>query len=133
MASSGSFNVKNDNIHNFFFFAVLVANLNLPASLQNKNTRIGRFPWKRSVLQNPDREGTNQSAGICLRLGLPYNNIYYFNYLRSFSQMMQWVRKFQAISNKKVDTSCKIIIIAQCTVLSGCKTVLQSLGSKEEL
>ena len=32
------------------------------------------FPWKRSVLQNPDRERTNQSTGICLRLGLPYNN-----------------------------------------------------------
>ena len=51
--------------------------LNLPASLQNKNTRIGLFPWKRSILQNPDRERTNQSTGICLRLGLPYNNATY--------------------------------------------------------
>ena len=51
--------------------------LNLPASLQNKNTRVGPFPWKRSVLQNPDRERTNQSTGICLRLGLPYNNRLY--------------------------------------------------------
>ena len=41
---------------------------------KNKNTRIGPFPWKRSVLQNPDRERTNQSTGICLGLGLPYNN-----------------------------------------------------------
>ena len=35
-------------------------------------------PWKRSVLQNPDRERTNQSTGICLRLGLPYNKYIYF-------------------------------------------------------
>ena len=48
--------------------------LNLPASLQNKKTPVGPFPWKWSVLQNPDRERTNQSTGICLRLALPYNN-----------------------------------------------------------
>ena len=52
--------------------------LNLPALLQNKNTQIGLFPWKRSVLQNPDRERTNQSTGICLELGLPYNNLGYY-------------------------------------------------------
>ena len=52
--------------------------LNLPASLQNKNTRVGPFPWKRSVLQTPDRERNNKSTGICLRLGLPYNNGYYY-------------------------------------------------------
>ena len=52
--------------------------LNLPASLQNKNTRIGPFPWKRSVLQNPDRERTNQSTGICLGLGLPYNKYSFY-------------------------------------------------------
>ena len=51
--------------------------LNLPALLQNKTTRIGPFPWKRSVLQNPDRERTNQSTGICLGLGLPYNKWHY--------------------------------------------------------
>ena len=73
LASSGSFTVKNDNIHRFFSLFWLQI-LNLPASLQNKNTRVGPFPWKRSVLQNPDRERTNQSTGICLRLGLPYNN-----------------------------------------------------------
>ena len=56
LASSDSVHVKNDIIHTFFF-AVLVANLNLPASLQDKNTRIGPFPWKRSVLQSPDRTG----------------------------------------------------------------------------
>ena len=39
-----------------------------------KRPRIGPFPWKRSVLQNPDRERTNQSTGICRILGLPYNN-----------------------------------------------------------
>ena len=76
LASSGSFSVKNDNIHIFFSLFWLQI-LNLPASLQNKNTRIGPFAWKRSVLQNPDREGTNQSTGICLRLGLPYNKCAY--------------------------------------------------------
>ena len=71
LASAGSFNVKDDNFHTFF--AVLVANFDLPTLLQNKNTRLGPLPWKRSVLQNPDRERTNQSTGICLELGLPYN------------------------------------------------------------
>ena len=46
--------------------------MNLPASHQNKNTRVGPFSWKWSVLQNPDRETTNQSTGICLWLALPY-------------------------------------------------------------
>ena len=68
--------MKNDNIHRFFPLFWLQI-LNLPALLQTKNTRIGPFPWKRSVLRNPDRERTNQSTGICLRLGLPYNNIKY--------------------------------------------------------
>ena len=72
LASSDSFNVKNDIIHTFFSLFWLQI-LNLSASLKNKNTRIGPFPWKRSVLQNPDRERTNQSTGICLRLALPYN------------------------------------------------------------
>ena len=75
--SSDSFNVKNDIIHTFFSLFWLQI-LNLPASLQNKNTRIGPFPWKRLVLQNPDQERTNQSTGICLRLGLPYNNTNYW-------------------------------------------------------
>ena len=77
LASSGSFTVKNDNIHSFFFSLFWLQILNLPASLQNKNTRVGPFPWKRSVLQNPDRQRTNQSTGICLRLGLPCNNARY--------------------------------------------------------
>ena len=54
LASAGSFNVKNDKFH-IFFFAVLVANVEF-AGLTKKNTRIGPFPWKRSVLQSPDRE-----------------------------------------------------------------------------
>ena len=62
LASAGSFNVKNDNFHTFFSLSWLQM-LNLPALLQNKNTRIGPFPWKRSVLQNPDRERTNESTG----------------------------------------------------------------------
>ena len=68
LASSGSFTVKNGNNHSFLSLFWLQI-LNLPASLQNKNT------WKRSVLENPDRERTNQSTGICLRLGLPYNKL----------------------------------------------------------
>ena len=68
---------NNDNFYTFFSLSWLKM-LNLPASLQNKNTRIGPFPWKRSVLQNPDRERTNQSTGICLGLGLPYNNALYY-------------------------------------------------------
>ena len=70
--------MKNDNIHSFFSLFWLQI-LNLPASLQNKNTRVGPFPQKRSVLQNPDRERTNQSTGICLRLGLPCNNKVYLH------------------------------------------------------
>ena len=76
LASAGSFNVKNDNCYTFFSLSWLQI-LNLPALLQIKNTRIGTFPGKRSVLQNPDWERTNQSTGICLELGLPYNNAIY--------------------------------------------------------
>ena len=68
--------MKNDNFHTFFSLSWLQM-FNLPALLQNKNTRIGPFPWKRSVLQNPDRERTNQSTGICRGLGLPYNKYAY--------------------------------------------------------
>ena len=91
LASSGSANMKNDNIHSVFlvvvvvaFFAVFVKMLNLPALLQNKNTQVGPFPWKRSVLQIPDRERTNQSTGICLKLSFPYNNIGKFLFGRFF-------------------------------------------------
>jgi len=77
LASADSFNVKNDNFHTFFSRSWLQI-LNLPALLQNKNTQVGPFPWKRSVLQNPDRERTNHSTGICLELGLPYNKYCYF-------------------------------------------------------
>ena len=65
-------------IFTFFFSLFWLQILNLPALLQNKNTRLGPFPWKRSVLQNPDRERTNQSAQIChwfLTLVFPYNNV----------------------------------------------------------
>ena len=58
LASSGSFNVKNDKWFTVFFSLFWLQILNLPASLQNKNT------WKRSEQQNPDRERTNQSTGI---------------------------------------------------------------------
>ena len=52
--------------------------LNLPVLLQNKNTRIGPF---RFVLQNPDRERTNQSTGVYLRLALPYNKRFYHTWM----------------------------------------------------
>ena len=42
LASSDSFNVKNDIIHTSFSLFWLQI-LNLPASLQNKNTRLDRF------------------------------------------------------------------------------------------
>ena len=48
LASSGSFTVKNDNIHSFFF-AVLVANFEFAGFAPKQNTRVGPFPWKRSV------------------------------------------------------------------------------------
>ena len=70
VAFSGSFAMKNDNIH--IFFAVLVAYFVYAGFAQNRNTRLGPS-WKRSVLQNPDRERTNQSARNCVRLALPYN------------------------------------------------------------
>ena len=78
--------MENDNILPFwltiFFSLFWLQILNLPSSLQNKNTRVGPFPWKRSALQNPDRERANQSTGICLRLGLPYNKYIYTNRAR---------------------------------------------------
>ena len=80
--------MKNDNIHSFFSLFWLQI-LNLPASLQNKNTRVGPFPWKRSVLQNPDRERTNQSTGISLRLGLPYNKGRYFSGKRGVAVLIR--------------------------------------------
>ena len=64
--SSDSFNVNNDIIHTFFrcfgckFWICRLCS----------QTKI-------HVLQNPDRERTNQSTGICLRLGLPYNKCAY--------------------------------------------------------
>ena len=91
--SSDSFNLKNDIIHTFFPLFWLQI-LNLPASLQNKNTRIGPFPWKWSVLQNHDRERTNQSTGICLRLGLPYNNEPYCSVSRLGSEISRITAEF---------------------------------------
>ena len=62
-----------------FFFAVLVANFELAGfAPKQKNTDWTiSMETVRSVLQNHDRERTNQSAGIFLRLGLPYNNTPY--------------------------------------------------------
>ena len=78
-------------IFTLFFSLFWLQILNLPASLQNKNTRIGAFPWKRSVLQNPDQEGTNQSTGICLRQGLPHNNSWYCRLTFAACAALKWV------------------------------------------
>ena len=115
LASASSFNVKNDNFHTVFSLSWLQI-LNLPALPQNKNTRIGPFPWKWSVLQNPDRERTNQSTGICLGLGLPYNNPSYSRDCSphcDFSGQLTWhkygpiiwmvVRGLSTINNKIFD------------------------------
>ena len=53
LASSGCFNVKNMTIFTLFSLFWLQI-FNLVASLQHKNTWIGPFPWKWSVLQTPD-------------------------------------------------------------------------------
>ena len=86
-----------------FFLLFWLQILNLPASLQNNNTRVGPFPWKPSVLQNPDRERTNQSTGICLRLGLPYYKYIYlsnrkrFPYLHSLIQTRGGLGEFETV------------------------------------
>ena len=62
--NSHSFAVKNDNIPNFF--AVLVVDVEFagfaPKQVIHCLGRFLLFPRIRSVLQNPDRETTNQSA-----------------------------------------------------------------------
>ena len=95
--------MNNDNIHSFFLLFWLQI-LNLPASLQNKNTRVGPFSWKRSVLQNPDRERTIQSTGICLRLGLPYNNFCYFSVGRELeNEKSESLNENENKENKNID------------------------------
>ena len=54
IASAGSFNVKNDHFHTFF--RCLGCLLNLPALVQNKDTRSVSMETVRTV---PDRERTN--------------------------------------------------------------------------
>ena len=98
--------MKNDNIH-IFFFAVLVANLNLPALLQNKNTRLRLFPWKRSALQNPDRERTNQSPQIYPRLALPCNKMHYLWYVMLHRRIFLRIFRVKDIMS---DVKKKIII-----------------------
>ena len=81
--------MKNDNIHrHFFFFAVFVANFEFAGFALKQNTRVAPFPWKRSALQTPDRERTNQSTGICLRLCLPYNNQRYYTTKRLIGDLL---------------------------------------------
>lgn len=75
----------NDNIHRDFFSLFWLPILSLPALLQKKIT----FSWKWSVLQTPDLERTNQSTGICLRLGLPCNNNLYLSKSREPNILMK--------------------------------------------
>ena len=89
-----------------FFSLFWLQILNLPASLQKKNTRVGPFPWKRSVLQNPDRERTNQSTGICLRLGLPYNNLVYSTgLLKKIKKINKTLSLGYCASSERIDFS----------------------------
>ena len=77
LAFSASFNVKNDNIHTFFSL-FWFANFEFAGIAPKQKYTDWTVPWKWSVLQNPDRERTNQSTGIWWRLGLPYNDNYYY-------------------------------------------------------
>ena len=100
----------------FFFSLFWLQILNLPALLQNKNTRVGPFPWKRSVLQNPDRERTNQSTGICLRLGLPYNNVISFiclvfaHYASNYS-----LAGSRPSTDEEIFLPCPLLVIVEVT------------------
>ena len=72
LAFSGSFSVKNDNIHTFFSLFWLQTKF---AGFAPKQKYMD---WSVSmeavrILQNPDRERTNQSTGIYRRRGLPYH------------------------------------------------------------
>ena len=94
-------------IFTLFFSLSWLQILNLLALLQSKNTRIGPFPWKRSVLQNPDRERTNHSTGICREMGLPYNNGRYFTAavaLLNLAESALFVYIYIKIKNKKKTT-----------------------------
>ena len=62
LASSDSFNVKNDIIHTFF--PVLVANFIFAGFVPKQKYTDWTVSMKRSILRNPDPERTNQSTGI---------------------------------------------------------------------
>ena len=63
----------------FTLFTLWFQILNLPAFLQNKNTRLGPFPWKIPTEKEPIR--ANQSARISLRLVLPYDFLIFLSLL----------------------------------------------------
>ena len=65
--------MKNDNFHTFFSLSWLQM-FNLPALLQTKIHRLDRFHANGPCCKILTEKKTNQSTGICLRLGLPYNN-----------------------------------------------------------
>ena len=110
----------------FWFQIKLFQIMNLPALLQNKNTRLGPFPRKRSVLQNPDREKNNQSAGSCPCLNLPYNKYGLLTKLvRSrwldiwilaklfFCVFMDFVKVHKHSKKKKKKNACTIRIVTK--------------------
>jgi len=69
-----------------------------------KKPRIGPFPWKRSEVQNPDRERTNQSTGICLGLGLPCNKVIYLYIAHILTGFDSW-RLTLLFDGKRLDFS----------------------------
>lgn len=113
-----------------FFLAVLVANLNLPALIQNKTTRLRLFPWTWSVLPNPDRERTNQSAQIYLRLVLPYNKTHYLWHVMLHRRIFLRIFRVKAIMSdvkKKIRISGGVWVFnevwgARERLISPCKS-----------
>ena len=74
LTSAGGLNVKNDNFHTFFSLFWLQI-LDLPALLQKKYIYgLDRFHGNGPYCKILTKKRTNQSTGICLGLGLPYNN-----------------------------------------------------------
>mgnify|MGYP006973409497 CR=1 FL=1 len=72
VASSGSFTVKNDNIHSLFF-AVLVPNFEFPG-FAPKYTGLDRFHGNGPYCKILTEKEPIRAQG----LGLPYNNNYYY-------------------------------------------------------
>ena len=83
--------------------------LNLPALLQNKNTRIGPFPWKRSVLQNPDRERTNESTGTGFA-------IYYYYLFPIYNKVISGIKGILLLSRQHLVNLAHVFNNYSCLV-----------------